>query len=272
MSKNFLTNDEHRAFNEIVFENRNKAYGAYVLRNEANLYMQRAFFTGLAVFAVLAITPLVVNLLKPEPVVISYQKPINLKNIPDDRPIEKRKIAIDKPKPLDQIKKQRLDTPDPKRDALNDQTINPKDNDALISDRNREGVPADNQNHASDVGSGPTVQIDNTPKVDPNAIPATVDVEAGFVGGIETFRNKVLQNFDTDAVSSESGEIIKGVVTFVVEKDGTISNIKATSPNSDFSREAEKTIKGVRGKWNPAKLNGQAVRSYFRFPISMQFQ
>lgn len=271
MSKNFHTNDEHRAFNEIVFENRNKAYGAYALRNEANLYMQRAFFTGLAIFAVLTITPLVINLLKPVPTEVPLGVPHFLD--PVDQPedvIQKHPIVA--PIKPEQVKTKSLDTPTPTRNPEKETIISPKDNDALISDRNREGVPADNQHPTPDNGSGSTVKIDNTPKVDPNAIPTTVDVEAGFVGGIETFRNKVLQNFDTEAVSSDSGEIIKGVVTFVVEKDGTITNIKASSPNPDFSKEAEKTIKGVREKWNPAKLNGQAVRSYFRFPISMQFQ
>jgi hypothetical protein len=40
----------------------------------------------------------------------------------------------------------------------------------------------------------------------------------------------------------------------------------------DFNKEAEKTIKGIKGKWNPAKFQGENVRSYFRFPISMQFE
>jgi protein TonB len=97
-------------------------------------------------------------------------------------------------------------------------------------------------------------------------------VEANFNGGIEGFRNKVLNNFDTTVVTSESGEIVKAVVTFVVERDGSISNIKASGVNADFNKEAEKVIKNIKGKWNPAKLGGQNVRSYFKFPISMQFE
>lgn len=270
MSKNFLTNDEHRAFNEIVFENRNKAYGAYALRTEANVLLQRAFFTGMAIFAAIALVPLVINKLKSEPKIVIDHGPVTLESI-DVHTFVKPKPIIAKPNAIDQTKKQRLDTPEPKRDAVNDQTINPKDKDALISTVDSKGTPVDNQNPVTDKGSGFTAQIDNTPKVDPNAIPAVVDVEAGFVGGIETFRSKVLQNFDTGAVESESGELIKGIITFVVEKDGSITNIKASSSNADFNKEAEKTIKNIKGKWMPAKLKGQAVRSYFRFPISMQF-
>ena len=97
-------------------------------------------------------------------------------------------------------------------------------------------------------------------------------MEADFLGGINAFRNKVNENFDTSSVESESGEVIKGIITFVVETDGTISNVKVNGANADFNKEAEKTIKKIKGKWNPAKLQGEKVRSYFRLPISMQFE
>ena len=47
---------------------------------------------------------------------------------------------------------------------------------------------------------------------------------------------------------------------------------KKIKPLHRFNKEAEKTIKGIKGKWNPAKFQGENVRSYFRFPISMQFE
>jgi protein TonB len=47
---------------------------------------------------------------------------------------------------------------------------------------------------------------------------------------------------------------------------------KQAGANADFNKEAEKVIKNIKGKWNPAKLGGQNVRSYFKFPISMQFE
>ena len=66
--------------------------------------------------------------------------------------------------------------------------------------------------------------------------------------------------------------VIKTMITFIVERDGTITNIKADNPNRDFNAEAIRTIKSVKGKWNPAKLEGQNVRSYFRIPVSMKFE
>jgi len=106
--------------------------------------------------------------------------------------------------------------------------------------------------------------VDNTP-VD------RVDVEAGFNGGINSFRAQVVQNFNSEDFDDSFG-LMKTTVTFIVEKDGTISNIKANGSNKDFNAEAEKSIKKIKGKWTPAKLNGAYVRSYFKFPISMQFE
>lgn len=274
MGKNFLNYDEQKAFNEIVFENRNKEYGAYALRTEANIILQKAFFIGISLFVVLAIFPLIVAKLKPEPKIISDQGPFIFKNVDRVDEPEIIKPAKVEPQKIEQLKTQSLEVPTPTRDAVKEVTVSPKVDDAVISTENRNGIPVENQNPT--VNTTPKVDItpkvDTTPKVDPNAIPTVVDVEADFSGGINAFRNKVSENFDVSAVNSDSGEIIKGTVTFIVEKDGSISNIKVNGANADFNKEAEKTIKKIKGQWIPAKFQGQKVRSYFRMPLTMQFE
>lgn len=276
MNKNFFTRDEHQALNEIIFQNRNKEYGAYALRNEANTMLKKALFVGVALFAVVAIVPLVVSQFKGEHHVISDGGTAILIDLerPKDQNVEKQKPIVVPPKPDVPLKTQSLTPPEPTRNPPVETTINQKVDDAIISTVTTPGQAVTNPNQnigvSSDVETKPA--IDNTPKPDLNVIPTSVDVEANFNGGIEGFRSKVLNNFDTTVVTSESGEIVKAVVTFVVERDGSISNIKASGVNADFNKEAEKVIKNIKGKWNPAKLGGQNVRSYFKFPISMQFE
>nr|WP_260391327.1 energy transducer TonB [Riemerella anatipestifer] len=72
-------------------------------------------------------------------------------------------------------------------------------------------------------------------------------------------------------MAGEEG-LVKAMVTFVVERDGTITNVKAEGQNNMFNKEAEKAIKSVKGKWTPAKIKGEAVRSYFRIPVSIKFE
>lgn len=276
MNKNFFTHDEHHALNEIVFEHRNKEYGAYVLRNEANGILQKALFVGVALFATVSVLPFLIASLKNEAKTVVASGPIILKDIPieQNRKIEKVTPIVVPPKADTPLKTQSLTPPEPTRNPTVETTINQKVDDAVISTVTSPGQAVTNPNQHIETGpvinTAPTGDI--TPKPNPDAIPANVDVEANFTGGIDGFRNKVLQNFDTSVVESDAGEVIKAVVTFIVERDGTISNIKANGANADFNKEAEKVIKSIKGKWNPAKLGGQNVRSYFRFPISMQFE
>ena len=275
MSKNFFTYDPHQALNEVVFEKRNKEYGAYALRNEANVVLKKALFIGVGLFGLLAMTPLLINTLKPKAAKTPVFVPINLKNVdrPDDR-IEKPEPRVIPPKAPVQVKTQSLTPPTPTRDAVKEETINQKVDDAVISTTTTPGVAVTNPNQHVTAGTenGKEIVKETPAKPNPNDIIIGVDVEADFIGGVNAFRTKVLQNFDSSVVENEAGEVVKAVVTFVVERDGTISNIKVSGANTDFNKEAEKTIKGIKGKWNPAKFQGENVRSYFRFPISMQFE
>ncbi|WP_374450205.1 energy transducer TonB [Cloacibacterium normanense] len=274
MSKNFFTYDPHQALNEVVFEKRNKEYGAYALRNEANVFLKKALYIGVGLFGLLAMTPLLINTLKPKAAKTPVFVPINLKNVDraDDR-IEKPEPRVIPPKAPVQVKTQSLTPPTPTRDAVKEETINQKVDDAVISTTTTPGVAVTNPNQhvATGTENGKEI-VKETTKPNPNDIIRDVDVEADFIGGVNAFRTKVLQNFDSSVIENETGEVVKAVVTFVVERDGTISNIKVSGANTDFNKEAEKTIIGIKGKWNPAKFQGENVRSYFRFPISMQFE
>ena len=275
MSKNFFTYDPHQALNEVVFEKRNKEYGAYALRNEANVVLKKALFIGVGLFGLLAMTLLVIANLKPKAIENPVFVDINIKdlNLPEDvveRPIPR----VIPPKAPVQVKTQSLTPPTPTRDAVKEETINQKVDDAVISTTTTPGVAVTNPNQHVTAGTenGKEIVKETPAKPNPNDIIRDVDVEADFIGGVNAFRTKVLQNFDSSVIENETGEVVKAVVTFVVERDGTISNIKVSGANTDFNKEAEKTIKGIKGKWNPAKFQGENVRSYFRFPISMQFE
>ena len=66
--------------------------------------------------------------------------------------------------------------------------------------------------------------------------------------------------------------VVKTTITFVVERDGSITDVKADGPNKGFNAEAIRTVKSVKNKWSPAKINGQAVRYRYRLPLTMQFE
>jgi len=64
---------------------------------------------------------------------------------------------------------------------------------------------------------------------------------------------------------------IKMIATFIVEKDGSLTNIKISEANSPlFHSEAIRVIKSMP-KWIPATENGVPVRSDFTLPIMIKF-
>ena len=263
---------------EVVFEHRNKSYGAYQLRHDYGTNLSKAMFIGIGLFISVAALPFIINAFKTdaiiEDVVTGPPTMINIqKDIEDPTPPQ----TTTPPQQQQVVNTVEYIVPTPSRHVDKEKPIasTTEINDVAIGTETVD-VPTASSGYtpitpqiigASDVPTVPTSTV--LPK-DPHEIPSHVDVEASFRGGLEAFRRVIGENFDTSAVD-KSG-VISTVVTFVVEKDGSVSDVKAKGADTDFNREAERTIKDIRTKWTPAKLDGESVRSYFRIPISMKIE
>jgi hypothetical protein len=94
-----------------------------------------------------------------------------------------------------------------------------------------------------------------------NQVYEMVDRAAQFPDGMTGFRTAFAKNVDVNKIAGKGTE-----VTFVVERDGSISNLKATGQNQSFNEQAVRAIKKIRTKWIPAKVNDVPVRARFKFP------
>ncbi|WP_288374318.1 energy transducer TonB [uncultured Chryseobacterium sp.] len=272
-------NQEFR-FNEVLFEHRNKDYGAYVLRNESDRILTKALFIGASLMAAVSITPFVLSAMKSDVVRDRIKDNGERTIIKIVEPPEKDPPAqIVKPTPpAPAVKAYDNRLPEPKAIVTNEKQVEDKTN-AVASTQTSEGKETTTDSYISIVprvigGDGPpTVKTEPVvEKTDPKKIETELSVEANFAGGIDSFRNKVMNNFDGSGFESE--DVVKTTVTFIVEMDGTISGVKANGTNAEFNNEAVRTIKNIssKGKWIPAKnKKGEFVRSYFKFPISMRF-
>ena len=121
-----------------------------------------------------------------------------------------------------------------------------------------------------------------------------VDKEAVFSkGGIDGFRDLFLLNIDSDKIDGyedfpeeEKKEIQKLIsenkptpsvmlsttLSFIIEPDGTMSNILAEGENQSFNKEMERTLKTIKDKWIPAEIKGKKVRFYYNVPIKMRIE
>ncbi|GEN77401.1 energy transducer TonB [Chryseobacterium hagamense] len=275
--KNMHQNQEFR-FNEVLFEHRNKEYGAYALRNESDRILTKALFIGVSLLATVSITPVVINAFRnTETAKGPIETPPPMINVdhPDDPPVvvlPPRSTSAPNVKTYDD----RL--PEPTKNVTNEKNVTPDEKlNAVASTHTSAGEEVTTPTFVPttpNIGTGPVISTAPpavVPKEDPNVVVGSGELsqEAGFIGGIDAFRNKVINNFDSSGLAAD--EVMKTTVTFIVERDGSISAIKATGSNADFNAEAIRTIKAIKGKWTPGKnKRGESVRSYFKFPISMK--
>lgn len=119
-----------------------------------------------------------------------------------------------------------------------------------------------------------SVQSDSENKTnvaaDKNKVYSEVEQAAEFPGGINALRNKFASAFNSSQIKAAGN--ISTIVSFIIEKDGSISNLKADGNNSQFNTEAVRVIRSIKNKWAPAKMNGEIVRSTFRIPLKMNFE
>ncbi|AZB28112.1 energy transducer TonB [Chryseobacterium balustinum] len=276
--KHLEHNQEFR-LNEILFENRNKAYGAYVLRTESDRILTKAFFIGVGLLAAVSIIPTVISAFQsPETGIIENPIPPGLIDVdaPLDPPAEVLPPQTVTPPPPS-VKQYDATVVTPTRNADESNIVKDIPKDAIAGVKNDFiAPPAPTINVPTSVISGPGTAV--PPKiVTPVEVPVKVSNEpevaavlAKFEGGIDAFRNKVMNKFDVTAFQEEGS--VSTTVTFIVERDGTISDIRTNGKDASFNAEAIRTIKAVKGKWEPGKnKKGESVRSYFKFPITMKF-
>ena len=264
---------------EIVFENRNKAYGAFDLRTHYRSILTKAFILGTILFVVVVLTPFVI--MKIKEMNAADKTEVNAKLIdilPEDPIIEQPK---DEPPPPPPPPKE-----EPKQEVIQNVVPEPvkapkvetppppisKQLETTTGLNNQEGVKTPAYTPPPPPpGPGKSTTVEVKPQVSETQVYTEVEQLAEFPGGINSFRSKVQSSFDISVMDSDAGTV-KTEVIFVVERDGSITDVKANGANKDFNAEAVRTVKSIKNKWAPAKINGQAVRYRYRFPIAMQFE
>jgi len=99
-----------------------------------------------------------------------------------------------------------------------------------------------------------------------------VDQTAEFPGGNDFLRHSFNNNFDQLNTLNLPAGIYKAEINFIIEKNGTISNIQAVGPNETFNNESSRAFKSIKTKWKPAKISAIPVRSRFKMPITKNIE
>ncbi|UFH30629.1 energy transducer TonB [Chryseobacterium sp. C-71] len=109
-----------------------------------------------------------------------------------------------------------------------------------------------------------------TESVDVVTVYENPDQEAEFSEGNKEFRNKLLKEVVLEAVkTSENEDKLKGMLSFVIERDGSMTDVKVTGLNESFNAEVKRAVRSIKNKWNPAIYKGKIVRSRLNIPVFM---
>lgn len=265
MSKLNITKDE---WLELVFEGKNKEYGAYQLRKEDGATTTKAFFTALVFVTALVALPVLLSSFGEKPVV----EPIK----PDDSGLVLRRIDLPKkvePKLLT-VPKTASQPPVSTKTLVNPTVVKAEDAPTVEFTKPEDVGKTNTENtntNGNTSGSGTTVTTTSTneqPEDDGTTIVNTAMVEKNpnFPGGINEFLKLVGNRFSVPEMDEE--KTLKVIVFFVVEKDGSLSNITVPrSPGYGLDKEAIRVLKSIKTKWEPGILKGKPVRTQYSLPI-----
>lgn len=248
---------------DIVFENRNKDYGAYVLRSIYGKNVISGTIVTLIIIGLVIISPKIAAMLKTEKVV----------EAPPPRKLVYTELSapppIDKPKPPPpQVQLPRL------QKVI--KFVPPK----VVKEEVVEEVPTIEEIKQNEVAAveveGPTEVVFEEPvaevvvEEEENKIFTVVEQQPEFEGGYESMMNFIRKNMRYPASARRMGVEGTVYVSFVVSKDGSISEVQVVRGISpDCDKEAVRVV-SMMPPWKPGRQNGKPV--FVRFVLPIKFK
>ena len=265
---------------EIVFENRNKEYGAYKLRQESPKTSLFAFLFGIAF---LSTSVFVLSSFSNRDVVIPSEKPdvelhpVTIYDVVN--PVEKKLPILETKKTDIKNDVKSKDLVDPTIVKADEKSDEVKTNEETKINPENSNTSENGTSTSVTLGTGGIGSISNTltgndadgKETKTILNPAMVDVKPDFPGGLKKFYEYVANHFDASA--AENGSIISIFVSFVVEKDGSLTDIKVLkNPGFGLDIEAIRVLKSIKTKWKPGMVKGKPVRTSYTLPIKVKAQ
>lgn len=269
--------------NNIVFEGRNKAYGAYNLRKAYHRHIAIAAILAIAIFSAGLVGPLVNSIwagdsekyVKPtyiinEPIVIHLPPP---PTIPDPVP-EKAPVAPATPEKVEvataayaemKVTRDELVTKEGElanQDELGDVIFGTAKVDGVKPSELDAVIPADDLNGIDGGAEEPA----------PNAVFENAEILPSFEGGMDDLVKYLSKKLRYPAPAQSAGVEGIVVVSFVVDRNGEINDVKVLKGlGFGTDEEAVRVVKSMPN-WNPGRQNGQPVAVRYTLPIKFSLK
>lgn len=254
----------------VIFKDRNQAYGAYQLRKQNARNTNRSLIIAASIFVFLLSLPTIVNWAKG-----FIPKADDKVNITDVKLIPPPPIAEVKPPapPIQhQVRAQHdmITFPPPiVRPDVEARQDPPNDKALEIADPGPKTLKGDpNASVAIDEPVGPKDVAGVTEAGDDKTIFVGVEVQPKFPGGEAAFSKFLSDHIRYPPVAKENNVQGRVFIQFVVEKDGSLTDLKVIKePGSGLGDEAARVLK-MTPHWTPGIQNGKPVRVQFTVPVN----
>ncbi len=268
---------ENSKWCDMVFEKRQKDYGAYDLRKRYSRNLKLSVILGILFFSLAVASPLIAKVLRsvgPEPkkidntvtVDLAPPPPVDEENTPPPPKVELPPPTVEQIKFTPPVIKKDDEVPD-------DEVPPPQEGiTAQVSTKTQEGTregPPPIEDPGIETGTGTGEKI---VEHEPEKIYTFVEEQPEYPGGAGQLYSYISKNVVYPTMAKEAG--VQGTVTlkFVVEKDGSIGEVQVMRGiGSGCDEEAARLVKAA-GKWRAGKQNGKAVRVWFILPIKFTLQ
>ncbi|SEO31126.1 outer membrane transport energization protein TonB [Mucilaginibacter gossypiicola] len=260
---------------DLVFDHRNKNYGAYELRQNYGRTMAKSMSIAFAAVALLSAAAIIFKA-KPKPLDNIGMIEVKLDPSIPKPPVEAKPKQPDAPAPVEHqkpaapVETKGFTTP---HMVANDPPTDPPTIEEL---KNVAIGPADV------AGKGGTDNVTKSDEGTPGGTssvpannnevytPGTLEVMPEPIGGAAAWAKFLQKNLRFPGAAQDAGVSGRVFMSFIIEKDGSLSNIKVDrGAGYGFDEEATRVLKLAKA-WKPGVQNGQNVRVRYSIPISFQ--
>ncbi|MCH5310067.1 MAG: energy transducer TonB [Prevotella sp.] len=263
---------------DLVFEGKNQAYGAYQLRKGTgarNIKSLITMFIGFAVIAAIVIAKVQIeNAIARNAAIETDVELASLAEKKEAKVEKKEEPQVEKIE-VEKVKSSvKFTTPEIKKD----EEVKPEEEIKSQEELNMTNTAIGafdvkgNDEAAGEVLKAKEVIAEPEPPKEESKVFDVVEEMPQFPGGPSALFEYLNKNMKYPVVAEENGVQGRVIVTFVVERDGSITDVKVVkSVDPSLDKEATRVVSSMP-KWIPGKQNGSAVRVKYTVPVTFKLQ
>ena len=269
-------------WSDLMFENRNKEYGAYVLRRQTTARNIKSIITVLILFAIVMVYMVAKNAYDDYQAKHQAQTQVTeltaLQEQKKEAKVERKEVV--KQEKIEQVVEKvkssiKFTAPIIKKDDEVRPEDEMKSQDEIMNSKVAVGfanVIGNDENGEVLKAKEALVTEPVKPKEEENKVFDVVEQMPSFPGGMAALMAYLQKSIKYPPVAEENGIQGRVVCTFVVERDGSVTDVRvAKSVDPSLDKEAVRVVSAMP-RWIPGKQNGQSVRVKYTLPVTFRLQ